>query len=298
MRALLSPRLHLDVTTACWRALCVVCHIVYGMLLAVPYPAFSRPMQRRLMRHWSHGLLDILRVGLETHGSHPPARQGRLFVANHISWLDAMTLAAAAPAYFVAKSEVGNWPLLGWLCRRVDTLFIRRGVRRDTVNVNRQIAELLLKDECVVIFPEGTTTAGGAPGHFHSSLLQGAMDIGTAIQPVAIRYHDGNGGHNEDAAYVGDMTFVQSLWKILRSPSLHATIVYLPALPCEGKSRRIVASQAQDAIRSALSLFQEHPHMAAGAYSAAAKKDTFPVLRPGYSLLLTPMGRRENHAGK
>ena len=55
-----------------------------------------------------------------------------------------------------------------------------------------------------------------------------------------------------DAAFVGDMTFIESLWKILCSPSLHVTLVYLPAIPCTGKNRRMLASEAREAIHANL----------------------------------------------
>lgn len=180
---------------------------------------------------------------------------GRLLVANHISWLDVIALNAVVPACFVAKSDVKSWPLLGWLCHRVGTLFINRDNRRDTMSINRKISGFLKQGECVALFPEGTSTDGEFPGKFHSSLLQGAIDVNSAICPVAIRYHDGAGHSNGDAAFVGDMSFVQSLWKILCSPSLHITLVYLPPLPCTIKTRRLLASQAQGNIHMALATF-------------------------------------------
>ena len=242
----------MDMLSACWRGLRVIGHIFYGLLMVMTYPTRKRAAQRQLMQSWARRLLAILRVKLETRGDLPAMQQGRLLVANHISWLDAMIIAAATPAFFVAKSEVGGWPLIGWLCRRVDTLFIRRHSRRDAMNVKEHIAALLLRSEFVAIFPEGTTTNGRQVGHFHSSLLQGALDVNAIIQPVAVRYHDDKGNFSEDAAYIDDMTFVQSIWRILRSRSLQATLIYLPVMACNGQDRRTLASEAHGAICAAL----------------------------------------------
>lgn len=180
---------------------------------------------------------------------------GRLLVANHISWLDVIAMNAVVPACFVAKSEVRNWPLLGWLCHRAGTLFIKRDIRRDTVRINHNISATLKRGECIALFPEGTSTDSGLPGHFHSSLLQGAIDANACICPVAIRYHDGTGKANSDAAYVDDMSFMQSLWKILCSPALHVSLFYLPPLPCTGKNRRLLAAETQGSIHMALAKF-------------------------------------------
>jgi 1-acyl-sn-glycerol-3-phosphate acyltransferase len=241
---------------ACIRGVRVVFHITYGIMLACFFPSLNPSTRRNLLKHWSRTLLHILHVRFEAHGYyHPADTHGRLLVANHISWLDIIALNAVVPAYFVAKSEIRNWPLLGWLCHRVGTLFVKRNIRRDTVRINREISGALKQGECIALFPEGTSTDGELPGHFHSSLLQVAIDLNVAVCPVAIRYHGNTGKANSDAAFVGDMSFVQSLWKILCSPSLHVTLFYLSPLPCTGKNRRLLASQAQGSIHMALAKF-------------------------------------------
>lgn len=241
---------------ACFRGGRVACHIIYGIWLACFFPALSQGIRQRIMKHWSRTLLDMLHVKFEVRGCMQPANMsGRILVANHVSWLDVFALNAVVPAYFVAKSEIRDWPLLGWLCHRAGTLFVKRSVRRDTVRINREISDVLKQGECIALFPEGTSTDNVLPGHFHSSLLQVAIDINVAICPVAIRYHDGAGKANSDAAFVGDMSFVQSLWKIMCSPSLHVTLFYLPPLPCEGKNRRLLASEAQGSIHMELAKF-------------------------------------------
>ncbi|MDO8413059.1 MAG: lysophospholipid acyltransferase family protein [Gallionellaceae bacterium] len=235
------------------RGLRVASHVLYGLLLVSLFPLLKTTAQHHIVKYWSRKLLDILHVGLETHGYYPAVTvQGRLLLANHISWLDAVALNAVLPAYFVAKHEVGNWPLLGWIFHGIHTLFIKRDFKMDTLRINHQIAKLLAQGERVALFPQGTTTDGTQLGHFHSSLLQGAVAIEAAICPIAIRYHDGRGKFNLDAAFIGDMTFIQSLWKILCSPALHVTLMYLPTLTSIGKNRRMLAAEAQSTIYRAL----------------------------------------------
>lgn len=239
--------------TACFRGVRIALHIIYGMLLAGAIPLLNKSTQQHIVQYWSRKFLDLLHVGLETYGCyHHATAQGRLIVANHISWLDAVSMNAVLPAYFVAKSEVGDWPFLGWILHRIHTLFIKRDIRQETARINCQIKGMLEHGDRITIFPEGTTTDGTQLGHFHSSLLQGPVDIGSTICPVAIRYHDGTGKANGDAVFVGDMTFIESLWKILCSPSLHVTLVYLPAITCTGKNRRMLASEAREAIHATL----------------------------------------------
>ncbi len=238
-------------SAACFRGVRIALHIIYAMLVAGVIPLLNKSTQQNIVQYWSRKFLDLLHVGLETYGCYPHVTaQGRLIVANHISWLDAVSMNAVLPAYFVAKSEVGDWPLLGWIFHRINTLFIKRDIRQETARINCQIKGILEQGDHIAVFPEGTTSDGTQLGHFHSSLLQSPVEIGSTICPVAIRYHDGTGKVNGDAAFVGDMTFIESLWKILCSPSLHVTLVYLPAIPCTGKNRRMLASEAREAIHT------------------------------------------------
>ena len=119
--------------TACFRGVRIALHIIYGMLLAGAIPLLNKSTQQHIVQYWSRKFLDLLHVGLETYGCyHHATAQGRLIVANHISWLDAVSMNAVLPAYFVAKSEVGDWPFLGWIFHRINTLFIKRDIRQET----------------------------------------------------------------------------------------------------------------------------------------------------------------------
>jgi 1-acyl-sn-glycerol-3-phosphate acyltransferase len=98
-----------------------------GMLLAIIYPHLSRTRQRRILKSWSRQLLTILNIGIQIEGKQPTRIEGgHLMVANHVSWLDIFVLNAIHPAQFIAKSEVRDWPIIGWLCRRSGTMFIPR----------------------------------------------------------------------------------------------------------------------------------------------------------------------------
>ena len=144
---------------ACFRAARVACHIFYGMLFACTFPLLNQDLQQRIQKHWACKLLGMMHVRLEAHYSHNRANMcGNILVANHISWLDVLALKAVVPAYFVAKSEIRSWPLLGWLCHRAGTLFVKRNLRRDTVRINSEISGILKQGKCIALFPEGTST--------------------------------------------------------------------------------------------------------------------------------------------
>ena len=228
-------------------------HLFYAMLLAIFYPHLNQTKRRRTLKTWSRQLLDILNIGIRTEGQWPVHGEGGyLIVANHVSWLDIFVLNAIYPARFVAKAEVRNWPLVGWLCKRSNTIFIERAMRQDAASINRQISLLLEQGVCVGLFPEGTTTDGKQVGHFQSALIQPAIDAGAMLCPIALRYQHENRKQSNAVAFTGDMTLFQSIWRILRSPHFDALLAFTPALATAGENRRVLARAAQEAISQGL----------------------------------------------
>ena len=228
-------------------------HVFYGMLLAAIYPHLNQTGQRRILKSWSRQLLTILNIGIQIEGQQlARGESGCLMVANHVSWLDIFVLNAIHPSRFIAKSEVRDWPIFGWLSRRIGTIFIERAMRQDASRISRHVSLLLKQGACIGLFPEGTTTDGKQVGHFHSALIQPSIDAGIRLCPVALRYQNRDGGVEIAAAFVGDMTLAQSIWQILRCPQHNALVVFAPALMTDNANRRVLARSAQDAIAQVL----------------------------------------------
>lgn len=228
-------------------------HIIGGLGLAAVYPLFSAKTQRAILRGWSRRVLAILSVRVDAQGAWPGILEGGvLLVANHVSWVDVFALNTVRPSCFVAKSEVRDWPVIGTLCKRARTIFITRARRGDAAQACRRITALVESGECVAVFPEGTSTDGADVRPFHSPLFQSAIDAARPVVPVAIHYHDGEGYPSREAAFIGDMSFVQSLANILSCESLHVSLVFLRPMDCTGKNRRGVAAEAHAAVAHAV----------------------------------------------
>jgi 1-acyl-sn-glycerol-3-phosphate acyltransferase len=275
--------------TSAFMGIRLLLHIVYALLLAILYPRLSQTKRRRTLRILSRQLLEILNIGIRTEGQWPVHGEGGyLIVANHVSWLDIFVLNTIYPSRFIAKAEVRNWPIIGWLCKRSNTIFIERAIRQDAASVNGHISALLKQGVCVGLFPEGTTTDGNLVGHFHSALMQPAIDAGAKLCPIALRYQDESGVPSSAAAFTGDMTLLQSIWRILRSPRFDALLVFTPALATTGENRRILARAAQNAISQGLQNIATTPVQTVAPPEPAALPQTTLASQPVYGLLLTP----------
>jgi len=239
--------------TSLFRGSRLALHLLYAALLAVFYPHLKPAKRRRILKTWSRQLLDILNIGIRTEGEMSVrCESGFLIVANHVSWLDVLVLNTIYPSRFIAKAEVRNWPLIGWLCKRSNTIFIERAMRQDAASINQRVGLLLEQGICVGLFPENTTTDGTQVGHFHSALIQPAIDASAMLCPIALRYQDEKGNQSNAATFTGDMTLSQSIWRILRSPRFDALLVFTPPLATAGENRRVLARSAQEAISQEL----------------------------------------------
>jgi 1-acyl-sn-glycerol-3-phosphate acyltransferase len=243
--------------TSIWRRLarlarlCV--HLVRGLLIAgLRFPGMSQAARDAEKRRWSRKLLAILAVSIrET--SEPPKPPARcMFVLNHISWLDIFVIDATHPATFVAKAEIRSWPVAGWLCTLVGTIYIERGKRAGARDARDAIAAELARGTLVAICPEGTTTFGDTLERFHTALFQPAIDAEATLQPVALRYLDESDRRTDAAGYVGDTSFMQSLWTILSAPHMVAEVNYAQRFAAAGETRRTAAEKAERAIAGAL----------------------------------------------
>ncbi len=151
---------------------------------------------------------------------------GGLIVSNHLSYLDILVLSAAVPCVFVSKAEVEGWPIFGRYARWAGTLFVRRHDRADAARANVRVTESLKNRVPVVLFPEGTTTAGHSVLRFHATMLQPAIDSCVLITPCAIAYELDDGDVGQDVCWWGDMPLLPHLWNLLGKKAIRARIAF------------------------------------------------------------------------
>lgn len=238
-----------------FRLLRVLLHLFKGLTIcAAIFPFVEQSGRQAYVQRWSTKLLAICGVTVRIKQEHHVhAAQRALIVANHVSWLDIFVINSMLPCRFVAKSDIRDWPLIGWLCAKTGTIFISRGKLRDVRRIYQGLVDSLRTGEHVAFFPEGTTASQGSLLPFHANLFEAAMEAGVPIQPYAVRYLDRYGNLHPAADFVGDMTFVQSLLTILRACGMTAELSLLPCIPTSAAShRRELANAARQAIAQAL----------------------------------------------
>jgi 1-acyl-sn-glycerol-3-phosphate acyltransferase len=243
-----------------WSRLAV--HIGVGLFaVGVLYPRYSPQRRSAFTGWWARKLLRILNVLVSAHGLRPDAGAKNLIVAsNHVSWLDIFVINATQPSRFIAKSEVRDWPIAGWLCEKAGTIFIHRTRRSDTARINETMRAILAEGTTIGLFPEGTTTAGDKLLKFHTSLFEPAVANEATIAPAAIRYRHGNGETCNAAAFIGELSFAESVGQIISQKSMIAEITFAPQIVATGQTRRELAQKAESAVAIILDVPMPHAH--------------------------------------
>jgi 1-acyl-sn-glycerol-3-phosphate acyltransferase len=137
---------------------------------------------------------------------------------------------------------------------------IERESLRQLPGVVAAVGARLAAGERIGVFPEGTTWCGRAYGTMRSALFQAAVDTGTSVQPVRLRYLDRHGVPCTVPAFVGADTFASSARRVLRSRGMVAEVVLEPVLE-PGTDRRELARRCEAVVRCAASPRHDAPEM-------------------------------------
>lgn len=234
-----------------FRLLRAALHLLQGSAtVAFIYPWISEQHRLALQKRWARQLLSMLGVRVRYQGS--ADLPNGLLVANHISFLDIFVINAIAPTAFVSKDEVRRWPLIGWLCASTDTLFLERGSRIAAQRARENLVGGLRSGKRIALFPEGTTTRGNTVLPFHSALLQSAIDAGTTVTPVALRYRSDDGSHSVAPAYVDDISLLECLRSIANEKRLYAEVLAHAPLTTAAIDRRELSAHVHRVITHTL----------------------------------------------
>ena len=195
-------------------------------------------------------------VNVEVVPVKPIPQAHALWTSNHISWLDIPVVGSVIPTFFLSKAEIAKWPLIGWLAKVGNTLFIHRG-SGDTGSVSDQMASFLKDGSPVVFFPEATTTDGTTIKKIYGKLLQASLDTGVNIQPIVIAYVNEKGQLDDQIPYFGDMNFLDSVKRVLDNRPAKAYVLPLEPISPIGKSRDELTAILQQAMNEGLKQLHE-----------------------------------------
>jgi 1-acyl-sn-glycerol-3-phosphate acyltransferase len=241
-------------TRLAWVTVLAVGELVLGDLATLGRADAARRrlgVRQRVMREWCGAVCRALAVQVEVRGE--PPREACLLVSNHVSYLDIPVLGAHARTIFVSKAEVADWPVVGRLATRGDTIYVERAAKRKLPSVNEQIRAALLRGDGVVVFPEGTSSPGEDVLPFRAALLAPAEELGLAVRAAGLAYATlpGDPPARESVAWWGGMEFAPHVLRLLQLREIRAVLTFAER-PVRGASRKELAQSLREVVSDAI----------------------------------------------
>lgn len=136
-------------------------------------------------------LVGTLR-GMEIRGAENiPPRGAALIASNHVAYFDPPLIGSASPRefYYMAKKELFENSLLGWLIDKYNAIPISRGgFDREGIE---KAGEILKRGNALLVFPEGTRSRDGSLKEPKLGVAKLALETGAPIVPACIDYSGG-----------------------------------------------------------------------------------------------------------
>ena len=181
-----------------------------------------------------------------------PLRRDVFYISNHLSWIDILALGGASGTAFVAKAEIGETPVVGWLASLNRTVYVKRENRMGVAEQINQLRDALTDNWAIAVFPEGTTTDGRSLLPFKTPMLRvlEPPPPGVMVQPVLLDY----GAVGEEIGWVGEEGGINNARRVLaRRHSFPLRIHFLePFDPRDFPGRKAIAAESRRRIEEAL----------------------------------------------
>jgi 1-acyl-sn-glycerol-3-phosphate acyltransferase len=139
---------------------------------------------------WGRSCLRLAGLRIKVRGSqHIPHDRAAIYVANHQSNFDILTLYAGLPLQFrwLAKKELFDVPLFGLGIKRCGYIPIDRSDRRKAMHSMNAAVQRIKAGTSVIIFPEGTRSPDGKLQEFKKGGFLIAVKAQVPVIPVAIK---------------------------------------------------------------------------------------------------------------
>lgn len=156
-------------------------------LLWLPNPAY-----RRYIAAWAHFanflVRTLLGVKVEFRGRENIPDDAVIYACKHQSaWDTTLFLWLNADNAYVMKASLGRIPFWAWYVQHCGHILIDRtggaGAMRGMI---RKANAILASNRSIVIFPEGTRTAPGAPGTYHPGIAALYSQSTAKVVPIAL----------------------------------------------------------------------------------------------------------------
>lgn len=167
-------------------------NLAFWVLLGIPTYVMPRWGIMNIAKYWGRTSIWFMRLicntKVEYRGLHH-IKQGPLLVApkHQSAWETFALLQFFDEPLYILKRELRWLPLFGWYLIKANMIGVNRGAGGRTLQeMARRAREEVSRGRQLIIFPEGTRRAVGAPPNYKYGVSQIYVDCGVTCVPVAL----------------------------------------------------------------------------------------------------------------
>jgi 1-acyl-sn-glycerol-3-phosphate acyltransferase len=167
-------------------------NIIVWMILITPVYILPRKLGFNAIKAWAYSALWITKtfagIDYQVIGRENLPKGGYIVAAKHQSMWETFALVPLFPdAAFILKRELMFIPLFGWLAAKFEMIPVHRGKRSKALKDMAAKAKTeIAKGRQIVIFPEGTRRAVGAPPNYKWGVAYLYSETQAPCVPVAL----------------------------------------------------------------------------------------------------------------
>ncbi len=199
---------------------------------------------------WGRSIANI--IGMRIHIQGTPPTPPFFLVANHLSYIDVWVLFSAAKGTFIAKSDIRDWPIAGFVLSTSGLIFVDRSKRSDVARVNEEITTHLTPTQGIFLFPESTTSNGEGVLPFKSSLFQYPAQEEIPISVATITYSCSNKNVNcsRELCWWDDTPFPKHFWNVLKIKQFDAHVTF--------SSEKLTSTNRKELAQQSFKIVEDH----------------------------------------
>ncbi|NOX15253.1 MAG: 1-acyl-sn-glycerol-3-phosphate acyltransferase [Epsilonproteobacteria bacterium] len=168
------------------KSLTIMLQFVITVLITIVLMYIFKNRTHEIRRGWAKMQTFLINFKIIQRGK--ADKRAKMILINHQSLLDITSLEAIYPKNlcWVAKKEIRDIPLFGYILEAPKMIIIDRKDRRSLVKMFKQAKERISEGRVIAIFPEGTRGRGTKLLKFQSGAKFLAKKLDLLVQPVVV----------------------------------------------------------------------------------------------------------------
>lgn len=173
---------------------------------------------------------------------------------NHVSYLDPFIVSSITPARYLSTIEVKTTPILGWVAKGVETVFVDRSNKTSRLEARNALSHHMASyHPPIVLFPEGGIKhPSDNIGLFRHGAFEIVVDGEIPFMPCVFFFHQG-----QTVFWTKEIPLWLVIWQVVSSPEpIRIDVQTLPpVMPTVDDDPKLLADVTRDVMLNKMNQF-------------------------------------------